>query len=310
MYPLFHRSERTLPEDYTGIVVTCDVDKTYLDTDFESLKGLLAIPFEWAEDKLALAGMTAVLKGLRRGVGKYNAQTPFYFLTASPPFIVNTLYRKMLLDAVQCDGITCKNWKEIIAKRRKPAWLKRQLAFKLCALLFLRNRLPQAANEILIGDDTESDALAYTLYADILEGRIGEGEIADILAKEGSDSQEINEAIEGIAGIKRGVGRVLCSYIYLAKGTPPAEFKRFGKRLVTVKSAFQLAAHLYIGRFVDEKTVIETASELITRKKATKETLVEELKEGGERSIFDSVAIEKLMNKLEIRPSSFRSQAH
>jgi len=78
----------------------------------------------------------------------------------------------------------------------------KHIAYKPCALLHQRSRLPEGAAEILIGDDTETDALAYSLYADVIAGRIKEKELGDIMSREGSDSEEIEAAIEGLKAIK------------------------------------------------------------------------------------------------------------
>lgn len=51
---------------YDGLVCTFDLDKTYLDTRFESLRKLVRIPFEKAEEKKNIPGVAAVVRELRR----------------------------------------------------------------------------------------------------------------------------------------------------------------------------------------------------------------------------------------------------
>ena len=41
---------------FTGDLFVWDIDKTYLVSEFDSFKGLLSIPFEFAIDKRNIAG--------------------------------------------------------------------------------------------------------------------------------------------------------------------------------------------------------------------------------------------------------------
>lgn len=309
MYPLHRLDERKLPESFDGVVITCDVDKTYLDTDFESLTGLLTIPMEWAEDKQTVAGMAPVLRALRFGPGKQSAQTPFYFLTASPPFLMKELYRKMLMDGIQWDGITSKDWGTILLKRRKPAWLGRQVAFKLCALLHQRTYLPKNAREILIGDDAETDAVAYTLYADLVAGNIHGNELGTILTDEGCDTDERDEVMETYNDLDFRGEAVEYIYIYLVKGTGPAAFTRFGKDLIPCRSPFQIALHLALGGSIKSQAVIDSARDLIKKQKTDVSGLSEQVSDGLSRSIFSLKKLSKLreilLKSLIVKPEAF-----
>jgi hypothetical protein len=271
-YPIHRYDERAWPPNYNGWVVTCDVDQTYLDTNFSSIVGLASIPLEWAEDKQTIAGMATVLRALRHGPKKRNAQVPFYFLTASPPFLRAVLRRKMLIDGVQADGIICKDWKTILIDRRRPSWLKRQLAYKLCALLDQKAHIGPAAREILIGDDTESDAAAYALYARITHalatGDHCAARFTEALQRAGLHAAEIDAVLQSVAQIPRSAsqsetstpcaqhGQVAAIYILLsgsqARHAPPSALTAIetsvalpaGTRLFAVRSAYELALHL------------------------------------------------------------------
>ncbi|MCC6159779.1 MAG: hypothetical protein IT350_17130 [Deltaproteobacteria bacterium] len=265
MFPLVRIDERELPPDFSGLVVTCDVDKTWLDTDFHGVGGLLRIPLEWATDKRTVAGMATVLRELRFGAGPRSAQTPLYFLTASPPQLSRVLFRKMLIDGVEADGMTCKDWGRILATHRRPAWLRRQIAYKLCGLLNRRKLLPAAAREILIGDDVESDADAYALYADLIAGRVAPDELTRILSRHGCDRDERNFVREALTAVPAHAGRVETIYILLAAGGEPASFDSFGPTLVPCCDALQLALHLAATGRVRAKAVVETARDLSLR---------------------------------------------
>lgn len=299
MYPLVRRDDRALAEDYAGLAITCDVDMTYLDTDFKSTMGLLTIPLEWAEDKQTVPGMGPVLKELRHGRRGLSQQIPFYFLTASPPTLLPVLYRKMLLDGVQCDGVTTKDWRAVLLRFRRPAWLKRQLAYKLCALLHQRTVLPPLAREILIGDDAESDALAYAVYADVLAGRVLADEVDRTLERRGHDPKEREMVTNAIGRLRSLSDRVERIYILLAVGRPPSAFDSFSDTVVPCLSPFQLAVHLTLSGVTRAEAALSSARDLVRRGRSDCAELTGELMEGVGRSIFDPDQLEPLRRRLE-----------
>ncbi len=183
-FPIDRSDQRTFEHDWTGDAVICDIDRTYLYTRFSSLKGLTRIPFEFAIDKRDIAGMVPLLKELRRGPGDVSRHTPLYFVSASPPQLRPVIERKMLMDGVEYDGTTFKNWRACLRSGRLGR-MKDQVGFKVTALLHTRLALPRGAREVLIGDDLEKDALAYCLYADIVSGRLGHERIPDVLMRLG-----------------------------------------------------------------------------------------------------------------------------
>ena len=252
-YPLQIDDQRTLPEGYDGPVFVWDIDKTYLSTHFSSLQGLSRIPLEFAVDKQAIAGMPEVLRGIRRGPGPGYGCVPLYFVTASPPQLRGVLEHKMILDGVEFDGITFKNWWKIM-KRGRPKRLLDQVGFKVCALLEGRQRRP-LATEYLFGDDAESDADAFALYARLVHKEISSGEAADRMAEAGmrEDNRRCALALLDRLPSKRGkVGRI---FIHLEKRTPPEEFERFGPLVAPVRGGFQLSLALFALGLVDPETV-------------------------------------------------------
>ena len=97
-YPLDRTQERIFPPDFSGRIYVWDIDKTYLASDIDSLRGLLAIPLEFAVDKRNVAGTPALLRALRRGVAPVGLTdaNPIYFVSASPPQLRSVIERKML----------------------------------------------------------------------------------------------------------------------------------------------------------------------------------------------------------------------
>ncbi len=296
MFPLKRINHRLLDDEYAGLVVTCDVDKTYLDTDFHSMKGLLRIPLEWGEDKHAMIGMTPLLKGLRifePGL------TPLYFITASPLFLFKALSRKMLLDGVQYDGITFKDWQDLIVRRRKPRWLKMQLPYKLAALFHQRQHLPKRCTEILIGDDTEQDALAYSLYARRLSGELDDFNLENTLHQEGCPPETIADVLSAAKAVGYPGNCVKQIYIYLSMGTNPADYKIFGPVLTACQSPFQMAIHLWISGYLDKSVVLETAQEW--KSSVSEPNLQSQFENMQSRGLINRQQAEELEHSLHFR---------
>jgi hypothetical protein len=252
-YPLETDDHRTLPEGYNGPVFVWDIDKTYLSTHFSSLQGLSRIPLEFAVDKQAIAGMPEALRGIRRGPGPGYGCVPLYFVTASPPQLRGVLEHKMILDGVEFDGITFKNWWKIM-KQGRPKRLLDQVGFKVCALLEGRQRRP-LATEYLFGDDAESDADAFALYARFVHEEIARGEAADRLAEAGMREDNRRCALALLERLPRKRGKVKKIFIHLEKRTPPEKFERFGPVVSPVRGGFQLGLALFALGLVDRETV-------------------------------------------------------
>lgn len=262
-YPLSVEDERELPDGYDGPAFIWDIDKTYLSTHFSSMKGLTRIPLEFAVDKTAIPGMPEVLRGLRRGPGSGFAAAPLYFVSASPPQMRRVLEHKMLMDGVEYDGITSKDWLLTIRQRR-PGRMREQVGFKLCALIEGRQRRPMAV-EYLFGDDVEQDAAAFYLYARLLAGDLSAGGADEAMAREGvkPDDRRCVFALLDRLPEKRGV--VARAFIHLEKGTPPGEFDQFGGLVTPVNGACQLSLALYDIGHIDADTVHQAFDEVASR---------------------------------------------
>jgi hypothetical protein len=252
-YPLCVEDQRALPEGYRGPVFIWDIDKTYLSTHFSSLRGLSRIPLELAVDKQAIAGMPEVLRGIRRGPGPGYGCVPLYFVTASPPQLRSVLEQKMLLDGVEFDGITFKDWWRLVKQGRPKRFLD-QVGFKVCALLEGRTRRPLAA-EYLFGDDAERDADAFSLYADLVHRSLTEAEADDRMAACGMREDNRRCALALLKRLPGKRGTVEKVFIHLEKGTPPERFERFAPLVTPVRGGFQLGLALFALGLVDEETV-------------------------------------------------------
>jgi len=252
-YPLIETCDRRMPPDYGGPVFVSDIDKTYLSTRFSSMKGLAKIPVEFAVDKAAVAGMTEILRGVRRGGGPEFASAPLYFVSSSPPQLRPVIQRKMLLDGVQPDGFTFKDWARTVLDFR-PGRLKDHLGFKLSALLYGRSRRVRST-EYLFGDDVERDAAAYSVYADIISGTMQAPRLEALLIESGvagEDREVIQEMLAALPGERGGVG---AAFILMVRSDEPSNIESQGRVVCAVRDAFQLGLALYERSLVDAQCV-------------------------------------------------------
>lgn len=186
---------RILPLDYSDWVVTSDIDQTYLATDLHSHAGKLAALFETAEQKRALPGMPELYRRLRKDLN----DAPLVFISASPHFFRRTLFATIKRHNIEFEsihlkylegtikGVLDKIWGmafqpvDFVGGGFRTAWKRTrkflgasyqslfdQMAYKLSILLQARLYLPTDTKEILLGDNTESDYMIFTLYQLIL----------------------------------------------------------------------------------------------------------------------------------------------
>jgi hypothetical protein len=240
-YPIERHSDRALGAEWHGEVFVCDIDRTYLATRFSSLRGLARIPFEFAIDKREIDGMVALLKEVRRGPNRHSRSTPLYFVSASPAQLRPVIERKMLLDGLEFDGTTFKDWVGVLRQLR-PSRLREQLGFKLTALLAGRAELPAGAQEVLIGDDLENDVLAFALYADLLARRLSREQALRVMRGQGVLR---DDALAICAAAQRARGQVRAGFIRMERFSEPEAFVAYAPHLAACRSPFQMALGLF-----------------------------------------------------------------
>ena len=172
LIPMELTNDRTFAPDFSGPLTVSDIDGTYLQTDLSSMAGMLAIPFEFAIDKVAVPGAVPLYRGLRHGVAERSALHPLYFVSASPPQLRRVIERKMTLDGVEFDGIAFKDQLRMLFGRRVRE-ITHQVAYKMAALLRYRAMLPASTSWTLFGDDLEADGDIFALFADACAGLRG-----------------------------------------------------------------------------------------------------------------------------------------
>src|SRR5438067_9729507 len=172
-----------------------DLDKTYLRTEFDSLKDLARSAIETAADKQAFPGATALLRALQQ------EEHRICIVSGSPTQMRQVLAAKLALDGIQYDEFVLKNNLKNILRGRFRA-LRAQIPYKLPAMLRSRTGAP-ADVETLFGDDAEADAIIYCLYADLIAGRVSLSDLERVLVA----SRAYDDDAEKILGLARDVPR-------------------------------------------------------------------------------------------------------
>jgi len=215
-----------------------DLDKTYLETDFESVRGLVRSAIEAPEEKRNVPGSAALLRALSRRPG-----ARVVILSGSPTQMREVLTQKLRLDGINFAELHLKDNVRNLRKGRLRA-IKGQFGYKLPALFAGRVGLGRAVSEHLFGDDAEIDAFVYSVFADAVAGRLTPVEVSRIMEAAGAYPDTRMRAIETLESIPtaEAVERI---FIRLEKGVPPSKFAPLGTRLVPIFSWFQAALVLY-----------------------------------------------------------------
>lgn len=241
-----------------------DLDKTYLDTKIDSFKGLLSAIFEKSLTKKNIPGASELIKSISRFRKKHFSEGtfPLFFVSASPPQMETKIYEKFQLDDNKPLMMFYKdNLKNLVPSRF--SFLKRQIGYKLQALLQLRVQLRENVKIICFGDDSESDAIIYTLFSDICARRKTTQQLSKLLDRLGVNMAQIEEILrlQNLIEIQDPVDKI---YINLATDTDPQYYLKFGRRCLATYDSFQIAIDLVqdqrlsleeMGHIIDELQV-------------------------------------------------------
>ena len=197
-----------------------DLDKTYLETDFDSTWALVKTFFQRPADKENVPGSDILIRALRRDS---SGSAGIFFLSGSPKQMRQVLQEKLRLDGVYCEQIELKDNLRNLLRGRFRA-IKEQIGFKLPALLTARSRVSTDTTETLFGDDAERDAFVYSLYADLVAGKVRPGTLESVLelAQIFPDSRAL--IYDGLDSIENApcVERI---FIHLNRLSPPIQFE-------------------------------------------------------------------------------------
>ncbi len=235
-----------------------DLDKTYLDTKWESFRGLIKTIFEKGESKVNVPGTKTLVQGMQE---VYGSRLPIFFVSASPPQLERKIYQKLTTDGIKPLGFISKdNLKNIYPGR---FWrLNKQIGYKLQALMELRLRLNPEVQMVCWGDDSESDASIYSLFSDLCGHRMTDKEVRELLKSYSVLDTQIDLILELRDMLDSGdpVQRI---YINLADDTDPEYYTKYGRRLFVMEDSFQGAVDLYQYGYLRREHVVTVAKDLM-----------------------------------------------
>lgn len=237
------------------VIFTWDLDKTYLRSEFGSWRALVRAAFEKAEAKRSVPGAPALLREVARLEG-----ARVHFVSGSPRQMRRVIERKLRLDGVRCDRLVLKpNLSNVLRGRFRA--VREQIGFKLPALLMARAAAGAEA-EFLFGDDAESDAYIYSLYADAIAGRVEKETLAHVGEAARLYPEDLERLLAAFSAAPRAdaVRRV---FIHLETYSPPGRYDRYGRRLVPVYNFFQAAVVLFEDGAIDADAVVRVGADML-----------------------------------------------
>lgn len=237
-----------------------DLDKTYLKTEFDTVRQLIKTALQKAEEKTNVPGAVSLLRELTRESDAGRALVTF--VSGSPTQMRDVLMRKFELDGITPDQLILKPTLENILKGRFRA-VRGQVGYKLEALLRVRHRDP-VAPETMFGDDAEQDAFIYSLYSDLVADRIDTEALREILVEAEVYASPMERILELSNTVRRSddVHRI---FINLDRRSAPGRFLQFGPRVVPIVNYFQAAIVLWSDGVLPIAGLLRVADGMIRR---------------------------------------------
>jgi hypothetical protein len=279
-------------------VYVWDLDKTYLDTQFQTVRGLWRTAVEKAAQKKNVPGTAELVTGLKES---WNARWPkdafpIFFITASPPQLELRIARKLEIDGVRPFGIFCKD--NLANLRPRRFWrLSKHVSFKLQALLQMRSYLGDEVDLILFGDDGESDAIIYSLFSDICARRSNSEELRKTLSFYSVTDDQIDNLLR-FQDLFKPHDPVKKIYINLAEDTDSDYYLKFGRRCVPTYSSFQAAVDLAQDKRLEIPHLISIGRSLLQKFGYSNEQLDKNFDDLIRRGVLRDDAVTMLVPKL------------
>ena len=249
------------PSPIPRLIARWDLDKTYLRTDFDTVRDLVRTAIERPDQKRTVPGAAALLRELGR------ANVEIHILSGSPEQLRSRLEQKLRLDGARWASLTLKpNLSNLLRLRFRA--LRGQLGYKLPALLQRRCELHhqrdaagELVHEVLLGDDAEADAFVYSLYADVCAGVVDGDLLAEVMRRGGAYEDTILDARRYAGYVVKGpvVERIL---IHLDRQSSPSDFRVFGDRVVPFYNYLQAAFVLHEDGRIPARAVLKVAQDL------------------------------------------------
>lgn len=270
-----------------------DLDKTYLQTNFDTIKDLITTFRQKAEDKVAVAGAAALLRALLDPRERSHRRVTF--ISGSPRQMRKVLTAKLSLDGVEPDMFILKPNLENLLRGRFRA-LRGQVGYKLKALL-LSHMAAEHVDEYLFGDDAEQDAFIYSVYADILAGRLDAVALAAILATCKVYRHDVDEIMAYHRQLFASGEVVRRIFIHLERRSPLDRFTPYGARVVAIYNYFQGAVVLFELGALEPRGVLSVI-EAMAPQGYTPERLANSLQDLMRRGVMQFETVRRLSEVL------------
>lgn len=186
----------------------CDIDKTYLETNFESFVQLIQIPFEKARHKITVAGAKEIVQAFRQSPSLTSSKRPVHFVSSSPPQLREVLSNKLVWDGITWSSDTFKDQAYNLRKGQINN-LRRQIAYKSAAILNIVSQTKPNTNFHMLGDNAESDALIYLGVKLFVEGRLSKINYLQYLNIIGVPKREALQIFRKTDSLEHRVGLIL-----------------------------------------------------------------------------------------------------
>ena len=292
-------------ENAASHVTRWDLDKTYLRTEFDSMRDLVRTAFERPDEKRTHAGAGTLLREMAR------AGALVHILSGSPEQMRRRLESKLRLDGITWDAFTLKPNLENMLRLRFRA-LRDQLGYKLPNLLDARAHAipsrpagpmddttpPKPGRETLFGDDAEADAFVYSLYADVVSGHVPERVLMEICER-GRVYADVAESVRRNARIVEHVEAVERILIHLERQTPPDRFRVYGVRVVPFYNYLQAAFVVHEDGRVPAEGVLRVALELVVQHRFDGDSLARSYQDVARRGHLRGIGIDALHRAYE-----------
>jgi hypothetical protein len=273
-------TEILIHEPHGPVQIICDIDKTYIETRFESAMSMLKLAFENADQKQTVTGAPIALLAARWGEiygddpDILSEPRPLHFLSASPPQLRRVIRSKLAMDGMDWTSDTFKNQAYNI-KMGRLRFLKQHVAYKTATILTHVSKAPEGTRFVLIGDNAELDAVIYLGVQMFLDGSLSRSAYRDYLSF-GGVNHEVLPSLEGKFSGK-GVGGIL---IRRAPGYPLVEAPPLSDMVTAFDHYFEVLLHFYAWGLVPGTAIWPACRQLHNEYGYPREELVSCLRQG------------------------------
>jgi hypothetical protein len=222
-----------------------------------------------------------------------------FILSGSPEQMRKVLEAKLRLDGVRWDSFTLKpSLKNLLRGRLR--FLKDQIGYKLASLLTARTMIESDLDEVLFGDDAEADAFIYSLYSDIMAGRVGPETLIAVLERARVYPDDIPELIRiaGQIAPHDGTRRI---FIHLDRVSPVSVFAEFGSRVCPFYNYFQPALVLVEEGALDADAALRVGAEIVIQHHFSPDALIASFMDMVRRGQVGRTAAERIIQAFDMR---------